>query len=134
LDIESSYQGQLEKAADKKMENLEKGFKRGGKNRNETTEEKNIFFLGLRGETITKEEGKLLSHVETYIEKNDDEVAPSQLLDLLFCLPCDLKNEVRLQTPGDFVIIFSCRLLTQLFDSSGSFQAAEFSIGTHPSL
>jgi hypothetical protein len=91
--METSLQGQLERAADKKVETM--GRVRRNKSNAELRTEQNIFFLGLRGDIISKEEGILLNHVETYVEKHENEFVPPQLLDLLFCLPCDLKHEVR---------------------------------------
>lgn len=96
LDIETSLQGQLERAADKKVETMGRVSRRSNQsNTDSRTTEQNIFFLGLRGDIISKDEGTLLNHVEAYVEKHENEFVPPQLLDLLYCLPCDLKHEVR---------------------------------------
>jgi hypothetical protein len=94
--MESSVQGQLERDAEQKLENINKPKRvRSQRRQNEVPEEENTFFLGLRGDEITVEEHKLLGHVENYFLKNEDESPPKQLQDLMFCLPCDIKEEVR---------------------------------------
>lgn len=95
--METSLQGQLERAADKKVETMGRVSRRSNHQSNrDLRTEQNIFFLGLRGDIISKEEGILLNHVEAYVEKQENELVPPQLLDLSYCLPCDLKHEVRL--------------------------------------
>ena len=93
--METSLQGQLERAADKKVETMGRVSRRSNQSKTELRTEQNIFFLGLRGDIISKEEGILLNHVEAYVEKQENELVPPQLLDLSYCLPCDLKHEVR---------------------------------------
>jgi hypothetical protein len=94
LDLETSLQGELERAADKKLETLRRETKRVGAISN-GSEEQNTFFFGMRVDKIAREEATLLNHVKTYAERQEDVVVPDQLLELFFCLPCDLKHEVR---------------------------------------
>jgi hypothetical protein len=97
LDLSASFQGKLELAADKKIESLKQKRKRPTLPKTALTTDQsmsNLFFLGLKGDSISKEEGVMLTQVRAFIEKHETDKATPQLLDLKFCLPCDLKDEV----------------------------------------
>ena len=93
LDLETSLQAKVERAADKRMETL-KGRKTQNGTNSMSRNEENKFFLRLKGDAISSEEGTMLSHLEEYAERYDKTLIPSQLSELLFCLPCDVKEEV----------------------------------------
>lgn len=59
------------------------------------SDKKNAFFHGLRGDSITIDEDHLLSHLEECSSKqNEPTPFPVQFSEVMFCLPCDVKDEV----------------------------------------
>lgn len=87
----------------------------------------------MRGDKIAREEATLLNHVKTYAERQEDVVVPDQLLELFFCLPCDLKHEVRsidtLRTITSQYVEF-----LSLTNPLGIFKASQLQIGTNSPL
>lgn len=95
LDVESSFQGQVEARADKKLEELqekkEKAALRVKKRAGIEEDTENLFFPGMRGDVLTAEEDLIRSKLE-----EEDETVDGSVDGLwTFCLPCDFKKEVR---------------------------------------
>ncbi len=114
------------------MEAMKRATRRIGTTSN-ALEEQNKFFWGMRGDKITKEEATLLNHVKAFAEQQEDVVVPNQLLDLLFCLPCDIKQEVRsINTVRTIQWLHAA--LVSLTNPTGVFKASQLQIGPNTTL
>mmetsp|Transcript_32718 Transcript_32718/g.48443 ORF Transcript_32718/g.48443 Transcript_32718/m.48443 type:complete len:754 (+) Transcript_32718:161-2422(+) len=109
LDLDASFQGQLEQAADNLVEKLAKSKRSNSRNIKMKQDKKNIFFHSLRGDSITIEEDHLLSHLDECSGKEKEQTPfPIQFREVMFCLPCDVKDEVYAKPPS-FKFVHSLR-------------------------
>eukprot|EP00980_Cylindrotheca_fusiformis_P003840 scaffold858_cov123-Cylindrotheca_fusiformis.AAC.16 len=90
LDLTTSLQGQVESKIDEAQDKLS-GFRQ---MRKQVRKGANPFFLGLRGDRLTKQEKEYVDYVaEKHGEAEADRVVG-------FCLPCEFKNEVNSKPPS----------------------------------
>jgi hypothetical protein len=108
----TSIQGSVEDKIDKKLFRIENRKSKGPikHRRDEERYSSNRFFHGMRGDKLVSEEKQLLDSLSTIVadsgkntvsdEEEDILIDGGVAVDLRFCLPCDLKDEVHSKPPS----------------------------------